>query len=153
MRTVLVFLFIGFGWITHVQAQDIIVYKSPTCGCCSKWVDHLKAEGFDVKAKDVLDMRSIKQRFGVPGSYASCHTAVIDGRVVEGHVPASAIRELLTNKAYKDIRVLTAPGMPVGSPGMEVPGRKPQVFTVWAIDSEGNVRPFARYRGAKKQKQ
>ncbi len=140
-----------FGLGTSVRAQEVIVYKSPTCGCCSKWVEYLQAEGFTVKARDMIDMRSIKQRFGVPGSYASCHTAVVEGRVIEGHVPASAIRKLLADKQAKDIRILTAPGMPVGSPGMEVPGRKPQVYTVWAIDKKGNVRPFARYQGVEEK--
>lgn len=100
------------------SASDVVmVYKTPTCGCCAKWVDHLRANGFIVTVEEMRDLESIKARLGVPGDLESCHTATVGGYFVEGHVPASDIRRLLSEKpAAKGIAV---PGMPVGSPGME----------------------------------
>ena len=100
----------------------ITVYKTPTCGCCVKWVEYLQNEGFDVKAVDRNDLAPIKQRAGVPTTMAACHTALVDGYVIEGHVPAQAIRKLLRERP--DTRGLAVPGMPANSPGMgEMDGR------------------------------
>ena len=100
----------------------ITVYKSPNCGCCVKWVEYLQNEGFEVKAVNRDDLSSTKQRAGVPPEMSSCHTALVDGYVIEGHVPAQAIRKLL--KERPDTRGLAVPGMPANSPGMgEMDGR------------------------------
>lgn len=106
----------------------ITVYKTPTCGCCVKWVEYLQKEGFEVKAVDRSDLAPIKQRAGVPPAMSACHTALVDGYVIEGHVPAQAIRKLLQERP--DTRGLAVPGMPDNSPGMgEMDGRL-QTFTL-----------------------
>ncbi|MBF0247967.1 MAG: DUF411 domain-containing protein [Alphaproteobacteria bacterium] len=101
---------------------QVDVYKSPLCGCCSEWVEHMRAAGFPVNVRDVEDMTPLKKMAGVPEEMESCHTAVVDGYLVEGHVPASDVKRLLTERP--EARGLSAPGMPVGSPGMEQGGHK-----------------------------
>ncbi len=121
----------------------VMVYKSPTCGCCDNWVDHMRANGFRVQVQDVPDIMAVKAQYGVPGDLTSCHTAVVDGYIVEGHVPAREVQRLLSERpAVKGIAV---PGMPIGSPGMEVPGARPQPYNVVAFDGEGNTHVFAEY--------
>ena len=122
----------------------MVVYKDPNCGCCTRWAEQLDEQGFDTDVRAVGDMASIKQEAGVPGRLSSCHTAKVEGYFIEGHVPASDIRRLLEERP-RNIAGLTAPGMPLGSPGMEVPGRKPQSYTVYAIDREGKAHPFASH--------
>ena len=104
---------------------QMTVYKSATCGCCSKWVEHMQANGFDVKAIDVDDIDKVKRDAAFPRSAASCHTAIVNGYVVEGHVPADAVLKVLKEKPGDS--GIAVPGMPMGSPGMEVPAarRKP----------------------------
>jgi hypothetical protein len=104
------------------QKPKIMVYKSPTCGCCTGWAAHLRENGFDVSVENRDDLPSIKARQGVPEDLQSCHTAVVDGYTIEGHVPAGDIKKLLAQKP--DAQGLAAPGMPMGSPGMEMGGRK-----------------------------
>jgi len=100
------------------SASDVVmVYKTPTCGCCAKWVDHLRANGFIVTVEEMRDLKSLKARLGVPGDLESCHTATVGGYFVEGHVPASDVRRLLSEKP--SAKGIAVPGMPVGSPGME----------------------------------
>lgn len=123
-------------------ASEITVYKSPTCGCCSKWVKHLKQNGFDVIAKDVRDMVPYKVRGGVTPELASCHTAFVDGYVIEGHVPASDIKRLLQERPAA--KGLAVPGMPIGSPGMEQGNRKDR-YEVKLIDNEGGTSTYARH--------
>ncbi|MGQ0579400.1 MAG: DUF411 domain-containing protein [Betaproteobacteria bacterium] len=106
----------------------ITVYKSPSCGCCVKWVEYLQKEGFEVKVINRDDLTSIKQREGVPAAMSSCHTALVDGYVIEGHVPAQAIRKLL--KERPDTRGLAVPGMPSNSPGMGEMDGKLKTFTL-----------------------
>ena len=123
-------------------AQDsppVVVYKTDGCGCCNGWVEHLQAAGFDVDARDVSDLMSVKRDAGVPADLSSCHTALIDGYVVEGHVPAYVVLKLLEERP--EITGITVPGMPVGSPGMEGPNAKP--YEVLAFDGEGNRTVFA----------
>lgn len=108
---------------------NITVYKSPTCGCCGKWVKHLQSNGFVVDAKNSNDLESIKREFGIVPQLQSCHTAKIGDYVVEGHVPASDIKKMLAEKP--DIDGLVVPGMPMGSPGME--GAKKDDYDVLAI--------------------
>lgn len=116
----------------------LMVYKTASCGCCNGWVDHLKHEEFEVDSRDVTDLPNIKRDVGVPTELASCHTALVDGYVIEGHVPAEAIRKLLDE--HPEIAGLAVPGMPVGSPGME--GPNPQPYTVFAFDRAGKATPF-----------
>jgi hypothetical protein len=101
----------------HAAGEAITVYKDPNCGCCEGWVEHLRESGFKVKAVDSADMSAIKKRLGVPEAMASCHTGVVDasGQVIEGHVPAAAIKKLIAKPVVKGVAV---PGMPVNSPGM-----------------------------------
>ncbi|HRN84558.1 MAG TPA: DUF411 domain-containing protein [Hyphomicrobium sp.] len=103
-----------------------IVFRDPSCGCCHDWVEHLRANGFTATMRDTPRMAAIKARLGVPRSLASCHTAEIGGYVIEGHVPADAIKRLLAEKP--EARGLAVPGMPIGSPGME--GGTPETYEV-----------------------
>lgn len=122
----------------------IQVYKTPTCGCCSDWTGYLDDEGFAVEAEDVTqrELNEIKQEAGLDRSLASCHTAFFGDYVVEGHVPAREIRRLLAEEP--DIAGISVPGMPVGSPGMEVGDRK-DPYQVVAFDDAGETSVFARY--------
>lgn len=126
---------------TGFFARKLVVYKSPTCGCCSKWIDHVKAAKFEVVVNDVDNIGLIKQKNGVPPELASCHTCLIDGYVIEGHVPADVIEKLLTEKPK--IRGIAVPGMPVGSPGMEMGSRKDR-YNVIAFDNGGKTSIFAK---------
>lgn len=120
----------------------IDVYKSPTCGCCNKWIDHLKANGFDVRGHDTQDVTAHKRRLGIPAGYDSCHTAQVGGYVIEGHVPARDIKRLLKEKPQA--RGLTVPGMPIGSPGMEQGSHK-DLYEVILLDKNGAPRVYSRY--------
>lgn len=121
---------------------DIVVYRSPTCGCCSKWLDHLKKHQFNVEDIVTDDVASIKKKHGVPDNLASCHTAIVDGYVIEGHVPAADIKSLL--KMKPKVIGLSVPGMVSGSPGMEMGGRK-DPFQVVSFDKEGKTQIYNNY--------
>ncbi len=124
------------------QAQpSITVYKTSTCGCCSLWVDHLRARDFDVRAVDVEDIDAVKRTYGVPTGLGSCHTAVVGGYVVEGHVPADAVARMLRERPA--IAGIAVPGMPMGSPGMEVPGRN-QPYEIVSFDRSGKYEVYER---------
>ncbi len=125
-----------------VKPLEIEVYRSPTCGCCSKWIDHLKEKQFIVKDYVVDDVQIVKDKYGVPKNMASCHTALINGYVVEGHVPAKDILRLLKNKP--DVVGISVPGMPVGTPGMEMGGRK-DPYEVISFDKNKNNQVFSKY--------
>src|SRR6185436_1980442 len=115
---------------------DVLVYKSPTCGCCGGWIDHMRAAGFTVVERDTSDVGAVKHRLGVLPTLTSCHTAVIDGYVLEGHVPANDVMRLL--KERPAIVGLAVPGMPAGSPGME--SAQPWVsYDVVAFDATGRT--------------
>jgi hypothetical protein len=121
---------------------EVEVFKSPTCSCCSAWVDHLKAAGFPVKVTVVGDTTATRKRYGLPDKFGSCHTGIVSGYVVEGHVPAAEVKRLL---AMKPVAVgLAVPAMPVGSPGMEVGDRK-DPYDVFLIDKDGRETVFAHY--------
>lgn len=122
--------------------MDIVVYRSPTCGCCSKWLSHLKKHDFNVIDNVVNDMQSIKAKYGVKFELASCHTAIINGYVVEGHVPAGDIKSMLKNE--ENIKGLAVPGMVAGSPGMEM-GEQKAPFKVIAFDAEGQMKTYKAY--------
>jgi hypothetical protein len=123
------------------EEPKITVYKTPTCGCCKKWVSHLEKNGFEVESIDMRDLRMIKSMSGVEPKLASCHTAKVEGYVIEGHVPAADIKRLLAERP--DVKGLTAPGMPHGSPGMET-GRK-DAYQVLSIEESGKTRVFAQH--------
>lgn len=118
----------------------ITVYKSPTCGCCQLWVDYLRANGFEVKTIDLDDLSEIKAMSGVPRSIETCHTAVVAGYVIEGHVPADAITRLL--KEQPKIAGIGVAGMPIGSPGM--PGSPAQHYDVMSWDKNGTTSVYAK---------
>ena len=120
----------------------ITVYKTPTCGCCKLWVEHLKKNGFEPKTHDLNDLSETKDTLGVPDALRSCHTAVIGRYVIEGHVPADLIKKIAADKPA-NIRGLAVPGMPAGSPGMEVPGRK-DAYDVFAFTRDGKRTVYAK---------
>ena len=119
----------------------LLVYKSPTCGCCAKWVEHVNAAGFTSETTNVPDVSPIKIKHGVPAELASCHTSLVGGYVIEGHVPAEDIRRLLRERPA--VVGLAAPGMPAGSPGMDVPNSPP--YQVLSFDKQGRTKVFATH--------
>lgn len=129
------------GFATYARRR-MIVYKSATCGCCKAWVEHARESGFVLEAIDVEDVAPYKKRLGVPLDLASCHTAVVEQYVFEGHVPADLIERLLRERP-KGAKGLAVPGMPVGSPGMEVGNRK-DAYDVMLFDERGAHRVWAK---------
>ncbi len=125
----------------NAVAADIVVYKSPTCGCCKKWVSYLEKEGFSVEAHNVRDMTKVKKEFQVHPRYQSCHTAKVGKYFIEGHVSASDIRRLM--KEQPDIKGLSVPGMPMGSPGME--GFRKDKYDVIAIDKDNKRTVYSSH--------
>ncbi|MFU8814152.1 MAG: DUF411 domain-containing protein [Pseudomonadales bacterium] len=123
------------GWLT--------VYKTPWCGCCTDWIDHLRAEGLPLVVIEKDDLRSTRRDLGVPEDLASCHTAEVDGYAIEGHVPAREIYRLLAERPA--VQGLAVPGMPIGSPGMEVDGYENDPYDVVSFGPDGR-RVFASYR-------
>ena len=119
----------------------MVVYKSPTCGCCTAWVDHVRQAGFSVTVVDTANLEPIKKRYGILPGQGSCHTATIGDYVIEGHVPAQDIRRLITERPK--VTGLAVPGMPVGSPGME--GPVPQSYDVIAFSRDGASRVWAKH--------
>lgn len=122
------------------DAPTITVYKTPTCGCCTSWVEHLREHGFEVETHDLNNLDPVKRRHGITRSLESCHTAEVDGYVVEGHVPADLIERMLRDRP--EIAGLAVPGMPMGSPGME--GPYTESYNVLAFDREGKTTIFER---------
>jgi hypothetical protein len=121
----------------------IDVHRSPTCGCCMKWVEHLRDAGFQVRVHEHDDMQPIKLRLGVPDSARSCHTAKVGDYFVEGHVPAADIKRLLADKPAA--RGIAVPGMPLGSPGMEVPDGTVQPYEVQLVGHNGASQVYSRH--------
>lgn len=120
-------------------AGEVVVYKSPTCGCCKEWVKHLQENGYKVEVHEQYDVTPIKRDLGVPTHLRSCHTATVDGYVLEGHVPADLISRMQTEKPA--IKGLAVPGMPMGSPGMEGPRKDP--YDVIAFEEKGKTTVYA----------
>lgn len=121
---------------------EMTVYRSPTCHCCGRWVDHVKAAGFEVQEVVTDEMGAIKDQYGVPENLASCHTAIVEGYVIEGHVPAADIQQLLSDRP--EALGIAAPGMPVGAPGMES-GDKVDAYTVVLFTRDGETSTFAEH--------
>lgn len=129
--------------LTITDKREITVYKSPTCGCCTSWESHMSKAGFKVTSKATDNMTEIRKQYDVPEKMQSCHTAVIDGYVIEGHVPAGDVEKLLETRP--DVVGLAAPGMPAKSPGMQPEGEKPANYDVFSFDRQGNINVFASY--------
>jgi hypothetical protein len=126
----------------HAQTLPTVeVFKSASCGCCSKWVAHLRSNGFKVNAHDVSDVNTERKRLGMPEWYSSCHTASVGGYVIEGHVPAEDIQRLLKEK-HKGVGI-AVPSMPPGSPGMESP--RPVSYETLLVQKDGSHRVYARH--------
>jgi len=159
MKRITLFGVLALLWLTACAAANpnepaasassdkpiVTIYKSPTCGCCSDWVAYLADNGYSVLTEYVDDMTPIKQRYQVPADLQSCHTAVVDGYVIEGHVPVADMERLLSERP--DVVGIAVPGMPLGSPGMETAGAAAQPFDVLTFDTAGNVEVYASYSG------
>jgi hypothetical protein len=134
---------LGLGLPARAETPPAItVHRDPGCGCCGAWVEHLRGAGFATTVVETRDLNAVRRRLGVPPDLASCHTAEVRGYVVEGHVPAPAVRRLLAERPQAT--GLAVPGMPIGSPGME--GGSPETYEVVLFGPQGR-RTFARYRG------
>ena len=124
-----------------MAAGAMAVYRDPSCGCCGAWISYVRAHGYDVTVHEDQPMNAVKVREGVPAALASCHTAKIGSYVIEGHVPVEDIRRLLAERP--DARGLTVPGMPMGSPGMEM--GEPERYDVLLIERDGSTRVYATH--------
>ena len=127
----------------NVRLPRMLVTKSPTCGCCHLWVEHMRKAGFQIEVRDVDDINLVKQRVGVPYGKGSCHTAEVNGYFIEGHVPAADVKRLLAEQP--DAKGLVVPGMPAGSPGMEMPDGRLQPYVVELVAGDGSTSEFARH--------
>lgn len=146
----------GIGWIAlavcsrrapgaagqAAEASRLKVHKTAGCTCCELWVQHMKSAGFAAEVREVPDIGTVKARLGVPPELASCHTAEVEGYFLEGHVPAADARRLLDERPKA--RGLSVPGMPLGSPGMEVPGQS-QAYDVLLVAADGSSRVYAHH--------
>jgi hypothetical protein len=135
----------GLGVTLNAQAAlpTIEVYKSESCGCCINWVEHLRANGFTVKVSNVANPSDYREKFGIPDELGSCHTGLVQGYALEGHVPAREIKRLLAERPKA--KGLAVPGMPVGSPGMEVEGQGSDAFDVVLIHADAKHSVYRRY--------
>lgn len=125
------------------KLAHVVVHKSPYCGCCGLWVEHMREAGFAVEVRNVDNLNPIKQRVGVPLAKGSCHTAQIGNYFIEGHVPAGDVKRLLAEQP--DAKGLVLPGMPKGSPGMEVPDGSIDAYTVELVANDGSTSAFAQH--------
>tara|TARA_Y100001936_G_scaffold94253_1_gene92762 strand:+ start:6305 stop:6787 length:483 start_codon:yes stop_codon:yes gene_type:complete len=128
------------GVISYAAATKVEVYKSPKCKCCAKWVDHMRANGFTVETNNIGN-KAVRKRVGISPALGSCHTSLIDGYAIEGHVPANDIKRFL--KERPQAIGLAAPGMPKGSPGME--SSRPNPYNVLLINKKGDVSVYSRH--------
>ena len=131
---------------TKATAATMAIYKDPKCGCCSGWVEHVQAAGFETQINELADLGPVKLRLAIPPALSSCHTAEIEGYVIEGHVPATAIRRLLIERPTAT--GLAVAGMPVGSPGMEVPGTADEPYNVILFGPSGQ-RTYTSFKGTR----
>ena len=142
MLAILNILAITTVFASDTLVRDIVVYKNPECGCCTKWVKYLQDNNYNVTIEHTRDVLAVKKRLGVPEKIAACHTAVIDGYVVEGHITHRDIKRLLLFRP--DIKGIAVPGMPVGTPGMES-GSTVQPYNVMSFDEQGNMEVFVEH--------
>lgn len=141
-RTIVLALCLSIGAL-QAAAPSIIVYKTRTCGCCGKWVEHMKANGFAPEVREVVSTTDARKQNGVPDRLVSCHTAVVNGYTVEGHVPAEDVHRLLKEKPKA--KGLAVPAMPHGSPGMETGRRDP--YSVLLFKEDGSTTVFRKIPG------
>ncbi len=127
----------------YTGVKEITVYRTPTCGCCSGWIEHMKQEGFQVTDIKTTEIEKIKQQYNLPAGLESCHTSIADGYVIEGHIPALEVKRLLTEKP--DVAGIAVPGMPLGTPGMEA-GDIKEPFQVLAFNQKGEIQVFQEYQ-------
>ena len=127
---------------TSANKPSVAVFKSPTCGCCAKWNEHMSAAGYTVTSRDMTDMTAVKDEHRVPSSLRSCHTALVAGYVLEGHVPADVVAKLLAERPAGVVG-LAVPGMPAGSPGMESADGFKTPYQVMAFTQDGQSRVYA----------
>jgi hypothetical protein len=136
MKKTILFLALITSSVFAMEGKTMTVYKSPSCGCCIKWVDIMKSKGFEVKTIETNEVNTIKQKAGLQAGQTSCHTAFVDGYVVEGHVDYSAVKKMLDEKP--NIIGITVPGMPIGSPGMEQ-GNTKEAYNVLYVNKDGST--------------
>lgn len=141
MRKTLTALLIGLS-ATSATAADFLMFRHPSCGCCLAWVKHLQEAGHEVRIRNTEAMAAVKQRVGVPNAAASCHTAIVEGYVIEGHVPVADIERLL--KERPNAVGLAVPGMPMGAPGMEH-GDHVQPYQVLLVAKNGSTSVWSRH--------
>lgn len=141
MRHVLFALGLFAASLQAADPLSLDVYRDPNCGCCKAWIADLRAHGLTVNDHEESDMSGVKARLGVPSNLVSCHTGVIGGRFVEGHVPAA---DILALQDQPDLRGIAVPGMPAGAPGMNAGGRQ-DPYQVIGVDAQGQERVMARY--------
>lgn len=122
---------------------SMVVHKSASCGCCGLWVDHMREAGFAIEVRNADNINPVKEQVGVPLGKGSCHTAQVGDYFIEGHVPAEDVKRLLAERP--DAKGLVLPGMPMGSPGMEMPDGRTQPFTVELVNLDGTATPFAEH--------
>ena len=130
-------LLAGYLFVWASPEPKITVYKSPTCGCCADWIDHMEANGFEAKVHNVKSTAIVKQKFGIDKNLHSCHTAIVGDYLVEGHVPADLVQRMLNEKPK--IKGLAVPGMPQGSPGMETGVKEPYEVLTFSEDKKTSV--------------
>lgn len=128
---------------SNSNSTHVTMYKNPGCQCCTQWARHLEANGFEVTEEPTPKLQAYKAQYDVPYDMGSCHTAIIGDYVVEGHVPAEDIKNLLAEQP--DARGLAVPGMPIGSPGMETPGRAPDAYKVFLFREDGSRQVYAQH--------
>ena len=136
MKKTILSLMLITSSIFAMEGKTMTVYKSPYCGCCTKWIDIMKSEGFKVNSIETNEVNTIKQKAGLQAGQTSCHTAFVDGYVIEGHVDYSAIKKMLVEKP--NILGITVPGMPIGSPGMEQ-GNTKQAYNILYVNKDGST--------------
>ena len=129
--------------VANTQVKQITVYRTPTCGCCGGWIEHMKQAGFQVTDIKTTELDKIKQQYNLPAGLESCHTTIADGYVIEGHIPVADVKRLLTEKPK--IAGIAVPGMPLGTPGMEA-GDIKEPFQVLAFNQEGDIQVFQEYK-------
>lgn len=124
------------------EVRQVVSFRSPTCGCCEGWVAHMRANGFEVEDNVVEDIEAVKREHNIPTDLASCHTAIVNGYVIEGHIPAADVSRLLTEKP--DVAGIAVPGMPIGSPGMES-GDIQEPYAVYTFTEDGSTEVFQEH--------
>ena len=134
---------LGLAFSTFAAGPLVVVHKNASCGCCDGWVSHMRKAGFEVQVRNVDNMSPVKERVGVPYGKGSCHTAEVAGYFIEGHVPATDVKRLLAEKPAA--KGLVLPGMPLGSPGMEMPDGRRQAYTVELVGRDGTTSAYANH--------